>query len=184
MIAMFLLAGCSGGPVEGVFDRFEMVALPPWHADVDFTPKERKAIVEGERWAAKRKGEPSRGVVFDLPHPRNVGEVWPGEIYRGEGCGGQHELMSGERMDLKPRSKIGFAFCAVAHIEGASTFEPIVVAIPDGMYAALAAHEFMHYHGVEHHEGVGLMNPQVPDHLMWSAEDTMMCPKCDPRLEE
>lgn len=115
-----------------------------WHGDVTFTPTEREEIERGYKFLARRVGAKRLDIVWDAPHD----ELAPcpfATICRREEINGGRFI-------------------------GQYTDNAIAI-VPTANIAAVAAHEFGHWKGLDHHPGPGLMNPAAPAIPMWTVDD-------------
>jgi hypothetical protein len=130
----------------------------PWHGDSAFTPAERETIVEAEAWAAFKAGQPSRGVVFDAPHPGPQEATCVGCISRRSEGGGYFEAVMRTEAEPLPPGRIALT----------------PVGKTREHFFNLAAHEFLHFHvGEDHAGGDGLMAPTPPPTRVWSDDDEL-----------
>lgn len=70
-VALLALAGCAevapdeAPPAEERRAEIVQAFAPKWHASLDFSTDERRAIVEGMAWLDAQSDHRSRGVAFD-----------------------------------------------------------------------------------------------------------------------
>lgn len=126
-----------------------------FHGDLAFTAEERSAIETGARFVAERTQTPVVEIVWDGDmSARNT--IRKQQPLQPEATG---SLTAHDGTDLTLSMRPGFDVDS---------------------YRVIAAHEFGHYRGMQHHDGPGLMNLKAED--SWTGYDQAECQRvrlCD-----